>query len=126
MAAQTTAEILDKAADILDENGLHQGDYVYTPQEDEVDLTPDTCPVCVLGAINLAAGRRVDEEDWTTPSPARTAAMALAAHLRLDVSYGDIVEVLGIGWSDADGRTTDEAVEALRGAAEAERAKEAS
>lgn len=105
-----TADILDKAADLIEERGWHQGDYV----------GPTGC-LCPYGAMYLAVGitpaGRGNTNDWPGWTPDRggpflDAARWLARYLR-----GRAVSV----WNDAEGRTKEEVVSTLRAAAQAAR-----
>lgn len=106
-----TAEILNKAADVIEERGWHKGDFVSS-----VGFDGSGC-VCVLGAINVAVGEvpyavfEIGDRDERTD-----AARVLAEYLGLVLRDGDVTEV-GDRWNDAEGRTKDEVVAALREAA---------
>jgi hypothetical protein len=93
-----------KAADIIAARGWHQGGFA----PDGGDL--NECPVDVLGAINVALGHSPREFLFE----ASTVAMTLAKDLDLECDPGQLVEVLSVGWNDAEGRTADEVMDALR------------
>jgi len=121
--------VLDSAADLVDLRGLQKDDWIQ-PAPSSVDAGFDaydetTCPVCLLAAINIAAGRH-----HTEPLSGVTldAAEAVAAFLGLDHLLADaddvhekFVEVLGNGWNDHPFRTKEQVVNTLRQAARQER-----
>jgi hypothetical protein len=111
-----TSEILDKAADTIERNGLAKGDwYDFGVQDDSRE-----CPVCALGAINVAGG---SVPDGLLNGPRRAAALALADRLGMRddaLSYGLAVTV-GRDWNDLPGRTAEQVVAELRAAAASER-----
>lgn len=108
-----TPEILDKAADVIETRGWHQGGY--TPDGtpgNPIDLR--TCPVCVLGAIKVAAGCGPEDE---MPADAFEAATALAEHLEIDDRLETgllITEVVGDQWNDAAAESAEQVTAALR------------
>lgn len=110
-----TADVLQGAADILRRNGWHQGDYF---DRDQLDggRGPDDCAVCLHGAINLAAAGN-PENDYHHNSVKATNTLVDWLWTSLDP---DIYASLS-AWNDADGRTADEVIAALEGAAAAER-----
>jgi hypothetical protein len=101
----TPAQLLNRAADILDERGWFQGNYVGA-----------TGCVCALGARHLA----VTELDG---NPTRaTFATGAEFETALDRIYGALQtdSTDGIAdWNDAEGRTKEEVQELLRRAAKA-------
>lgn len=103
MTAPTPRSLLLRAADILDERGWTQGDFV----------AADGC-VCALGAVHLASN-----EIAGIPCRATFATGDLYEQA-LDRIYA-IVGGLGSGgiavWNDEDGRTKDEVQDMLRRAA---------
>lgn len=114
-----TAEILNKAADVIETRGWHRGSF--TPDGTlENPTDPKTCPVCVLGAINVAAGRAA-ELDLTDRGTAQAAAEQLAAYLGLTYRLYryTLVEVLGDEWNDSAAADEAEVITALREAAKA-------
>ncbi|MCP2339229.1 DUF6197 family protein [Actinomadura rupiterrae] len=124
-----TSEILLRAAEVIETRGWHQGTWFPDPLERKAaGWTRDTCPVCVLAAINIGAGNRTDFStsfyDWedVPTDPAYVAAVALADWLSLDLD-GDLLDVVGQGWNDHPDRTQEEVTAALRCAAEAEDAR---
>lgn len=103
----TPQALLNRAADILDERGWHQGDFADSD---------DRC-VCLIGAINLAYA-----EAEGLPL------LATGDHIGYDdynEAYGDAIvrvyaatgEAFATAWNDAPGRTKDEVQEMLRRAA---------
>jgi hypothetical protein len=110
-----TSEILDKAADVIATRGWWRGGYK-EPRRD-----PRTCPVCVLGAINVATGSSPDaESSFKVPCVASAAANALAEYLYLNPG-DDLIDVLGNEWNDCDVESAEEVVRKLRAAAASER-----
>ena len=109
-----TADILDKAADLIDRRGWNQGWYINTDGE-----------MCPRGAIYAACGMQpnpnpsVDVMDW--PGWSSSAAdNAITACDWLDEAVDDYAE----SWNDDEGRTKEEVVSTLRAAAQAARAEQ--
>lgn len=105
------AEILGRAADLIDANGIARNDY-YTP---DIDDDPRACPVCVLGAIAVAAGFHPDTwnnelADGGEFRPVRDVADLLVDRLALDPEPA-YDESIG-GWSDDN--TADQVVARMR------------
>lgn len=100
-----TADILDEAANVIERNGHCKGFYY----DLSVDLPPAECPVCPLGAINLAMGNPNPKTDRVFGSPAEVAMER----------YLDAASVAD--WNDDPDRTAEQVIAALRGAARAER-----
>ncbi|OZF40777.1 hypothetical protein CH296_00535 [Rhodococcus sp. 14-2496-1d] len=91
----TISEILARAADLIEEHGWMQGEYVN-----------DKGCLCAVGAIRIAADGKVEGH---FPSNAATQAIDLmAGHL----DAGSVIE-----WNDDVDRTQTEVVGALRAAA---------
>lgn len=99
----TLADILDKAADVIDRNGHHQG-YLYDESKADGGLLLQACPVDVVGAINVAV---FGKPRWPAEEHAGSP-LAQAAALALQDTVGPVV-----GWNDEDGRTQDEVITAL-------------
>lgn len=97
------AEILARAAAVIERNGWNQGGYF----ADRVGLALRECPVCALGAINIAAGLT----PGTTINPRTERAVSLLAD-RVDPDRA----LVGT-WNDADGRTAEQVVAELRACA---------
>lgn len=104
------ADVLDKAADIIDRNGWHQGD-LYDGHQADVGVPVSECRVCAIGAINTAISGQA------------TADLAGYDLLLAGLAETCIDEVLDQGWwtvpewNDAAGRTQDDVTTALRNAA---------
>lgn len=79
------ADVLDQAADILERDGWTQGEWGFTGQ-----------PHCIDGGLIAAANTDADYSG---------ALEAIAVHLRTTHL---------LAWNDADGRTADEVLAALR------------
>lgn len=113
----TTAEILDQAADVIERNGWTQVAFSET-DPDTIYTTTRDCPVCALGAMNVAAGLEPDAEPDERPVGAYR---AFAEHLGLsvDADRGVIGFSTSIGedWNDAKGRTAEQVVTELRACA---------
>jgi hypothetical protein len=112
----TAAEILQKAADVIDQRGWHQGD-AYDHSALRTGTTLDACPVCTLGAINVVVNG--DPAGWGVHGGiADQAAQAFAAHLGMATNFDPNSEhsVTGVvgNWNDAPGRTATEVTTALR------------
>lgn len=101
----STADTLDEAADIIERNGWTQGDY----HRPDGSKPPRDWPVDTTGALNLALGADTPSHDIQPDSSAEVALMRY-----LGIEYVP-------GWNDAEGRTVEEVIAALRGAAAAER-----
>lgn len=114
------SEILDKAADVIERRGWWQGDYMPDINERQRrDVTVDSCPVCLLGGLNVAVGNAPDEPIHDKSNPdAFAAAFALAVHLDIPLSVS--ATSLGDDWNDRQ-RTAEEVVRELRAAAASER-----
>lgn len=106
-----TSEILDKAADLIDERGLAKGWY----------CGPGGT-LCARGAIYAAAGYEPEpdgsDHDWIA---------GLLRHdevMRAEVLIDQVIGYVVSQWNDAPERTAAEVATALRGAAEAARAEQ--
>ena len=141
----TPAEILDKAADVIERNGWVQQEYYDWPAPCVAVTNPQECAVCPRGGIAVAAGRHPEFvsswpdycpsiEELATESDERTASAedldalaeistaerAFAAHLRkIDPwrSASLIDRAFIESWNDEEGRTADEVVAQLRACA---------
>lgn len=117
----TSSQILERAADVVERNGLHHGDWISTvPDMPEVD-----CPVCTGGAINIAAlgHAEIDADDETSLRGAhRQAYLALARRIAPNVADETeaLVETVA-RWNDAERPTAEQVVAMLRAAAASER-----
>ncbi|MFD0902386.1 DUF6197 family protein [Actinomadura sediminis] len=115
------SQILERAADVVERNGLHHGDWILTvPDMPEVD-----CPVCAGGAINVAAlgHAEIDADDEASLRGAhRQAYLALARLIVPGVAEETeaLIETVA-RWNDAERPTAEQVVAMLRAAAENER-----
>lgn len=109
-----TADVLDRAANIIERNGWYQGSY-FDRYALDGERSPNDCPVCTLGALNVALGALNPSHDVDLNGPAE---MALRRYLNLDDSDG--ADSLA-DWNDRRCRTAEQVVAALRAAAQAER-----
>lgn len=116
-----TSEILDKAADVLEERGWWRGDYMPNINERQrLDVAVESCPVCLLGGLNVAVGNAPDEPIYIDTSPdAFEAARVLADRVGIDLAIS--ATRLGDKWNDAFDQTAEEVVRELRTAAASER-----
>jgi hypothetical protein len=110
-------QVYRDAADVIRRNGHHKGDFFDRAAALLRQLPPSECPVCMLGAVNVAV----------VGDPTDEAGRALAARRWL---HDVCVEYAGgaATWNDADRRTVDEVLAMLgraAAAAEAARAAEA-
>ncbi|HEY1243263.1 MAG TPA: hypothetical protein VGF29_00395 [Hyphomicrobiaceae bacterium] len=108
-----TSEILFKAADVIVQRGWWNKGWMPDGEN------PRTCPVCVLAAINVAAGRNPDAGIYLDPA-AEDAALALAIHLGEEADEFSVTEIVGETWNDGTCETAEQAISALREAAQAE------
>lgn len=98
------ADILDKAAEVIDRNGHHKG-YLYDEEQADSGLLVQCCRVDVVGAINVAV---FGVPRWPADDHAGSP-LAQAAVLALQETAGRPVP----GWNDEAGRTSDSAITAL-------------
>lgn len=107
-------ELLLKAADHINEVGLHKGNFF-----EDYDRM-NTGPCCTRGAFEVAAGYRQAEDYGVIQAALQRidgARRALAAHLGLELNERD--EPVA-AWNDAPERTKEEVVAALRACAAAQ------
>jgi hypothetical protein len=119
----TSAEILLKAADVIERNGHHKGDFanldeIWKAEEEEgIKLSRTDCPVCTRGAINIVVAGDPDD-CGSYGSFTDSAAQSLADHLGLESTVDVPSEHHVIGaiaeWNDAPERTAEQVVTALR------------
>jgi len=100
------SEIQARAADLIEERGLHKGDFV--PDDAAIDLA--ACPLCVLAAFNVAVGAHIEGE---LNEDADRAARAFADWLGVDPGR-DLVGALGDEWNDRAEQTQANVVRQLR------------
>ena len=115
------SEILDKAADVIERNGLVAGQW-YEPTGTK---SPLDCPMCTGGALAVAAGFYPSYAADSEPTGAFADAIGvLIERLGLDEALGRTAQealLYGIApWNDA-GHTAEEVVRELRAAAASER-----
>lgn len=111
------SQILDDAADVIERNGHHRGAFYDHGQAVALRVPAAECRVCLIGAINVAAGREpaymVDVEDPVV--------VAVAAQISEYIAPGDDLSEAIADWNDrlvADGGAV---ATVLRAAAGAER-----
>lgn len=112
------SEVLDKAADAIQERGWEKGGGWHDPRPEHAGR-----PVCLEGAIQAASGMRIygTSPNWRKVFKGCDAYQAMGAYLELDLSCQDLYD-----WNDFSARTQDQVIEVLRAAAAVERAKEES
>lgn len=96
--AETLAELLDQAADVVVERGFHQG--WFCANDD------GSGPVCIRGALSVAATGSALPQGWTK-------LLDEAISLLDEACDATLIE----RWNDTTGRTADEVVELLRATA---------
>lgn len=110
-----TSEVLNKAADLIEQRGWAQGggagDTPYR-STDPWGEESDTAPLCLEGAIFAAAGWDRRDERWGCP-----------AYRAVD-DYLGLLSFPLFFFNDEPGRTPEEVVAVLRGAALVESVKE--
>lgn len=97
----TVAEVLRRAADILDENGWGQGWLI--------DPDGGSC-ACAVGAIQLASGM--------TPQEIRYGGLTKELAVRATRFFSAVLKSTVSAWNDEPGRTAEEVIAKLREAAE--------
>lgn len=122
-----TSEILDKAADVIERNGLAQGGW-YAPYREKPTVE---CRVCAGGAVNLVVIGYPVCGAVDTEAPGLMGAYRVLAHrVQPGLDIADDIDdehrldqyIAAIGaWNDAKGRTAEEVVRELRAAAASER-----
>lgn len=106
-----TVEVLNSAADLIERDGLHKGDY-WPGQRDGTPCQPGV-PCCVHGALAVASG--------LTVLPVVFPPLPAANILRWNLRNQQGVWVVHLAdWNDAEERTAEDVVTALRAAAEFE------
>jgi hypothetical protein len=111
MTDDEMANLLDSAADKIERDGWHQGDF-YPGANGNFLEDPGSRPVCVRGALLSAQGAST-EGDW-----------AWAVHWKACAAVEDAISnpLPLVTWNDAPARTKQEVLDALRLAAKGERA----
>lgn len=107
-------EVYEKAAEVIEQRGWIFDGY-FVPEDRDVDI--DTCPVCVLGALNVALGRKADSLfDPVVDGESYRAAAALAEHLGYDLSDEslEVSALLGDDWNDRQAGSVDVVTRTLR------------
>lgn len=105
-----TSEILNKAADLIEERGWGQGSETWNNH--------NGAGLCLEGGILAATGMKLTDDFEACP-----AYRAVWAHLENDDRWGAYRGSL-YNWNDAPGRTAEEVIEVLRATALIEAAKE--
>ena len=102
----TIAEVLDQAADLIQFTGWNQGDYWLINENEEI------IGFCALGALGGIHEDRKELDNWLIRQDAKE---ALVRYLGL-IERGDIGH-----WNDAEDRTAQDVIDALRGCAKVQR-----
>lgn len=114
MSAAPDPTLLRKAADIIEERGLHKGSFVDRAAADEA-----TCAPCTLGALLIAAGAEIRANAnsgnfYLWPTAARFA--------RVDSTLNYLEQFVHTqhlpDWNDEPDRTKEDVVRTLRAAAD--------
>ena len=113
-----TSEVLNRAADLIEERGWVRGSKGW-------GIFRDDSPLCLEGGILAALGVKWDDVDLSefVECPAYR---AVESYLGIDFDpNGDLIEIWQ--WNDEDQRTANEVIEVLRACAviEASREREA-
>lgn len=125
--ATQLADVLDKAITVIGTNSWHRG-YLYDEDQYwEQGTPPANCPVCALGAINIAISGRpmlgisgtLRLEDAVALADA--AAIAVAVHLKVGTTPRALAR-----WNDEEKRVVADVVQAFRDTAAELRAEAAS
>ncbi len=109
--SKTVKQILSEAADHIERVGFHQGSHFKYGDED-IETPFENLPCCIRGAFIAVVG-------WADFMLRRDARLAVADYLGLDGEpepFDDWAEPVAI-WNDTPGRTKEEVIAALRGAA---------
>lgn len=109
LPAAEVADAAEKAAEVIEANGLHKG-YLYDEDKADEGVKPADCPVDAVGAINVAV---FGQPCW--PSDSHTGSLlAQTVALALQETVGKPVP----GWNDEAGRTDDDVITRLLETAE--------
>lgn len=98
------ADVIDKAAEIIDRNGHHQG-YLYDETKADGGLLLQACPVDTVGAINIAV---FGKPRW----PAEDHPDCLLAQAAVEALQKTIGKPI-VGWNDETERTQDDVITSL-------------
>ncbi|MGH3779801.1 MAG: DUF6197 family protein [Pseudonocardiaceae bacterium] len=107
----TTRQVLLAAADLIEHDGLCQGEY-WPGQGNGTPYTPGL-PCCVIGSIAVTAGVTIEHSLPTSPLPAVDVLCRVV--LKHRVPQPDRL----VDWNDQEDRTAGEVAAAMRGAAAA-------
>lgn len=123
MTPRDIAKVLRDAADVIERNGWTQ-DQLYDVEAEAAGKDPKDCPVCLMGAINVASfgdpswrGTPADFNEGAMKRLADWAALAAVDHLN-DLYAGTAMEPVLSDWNDAPNRTQDQVTAFLRAAAD--------
>lgn len=112
------ADVLDKAATVIETNGWHRG-YLYDDEQADEGTPLNSCRVCAIGAINTAVHGTPRFPTARGKSDTHEIAAAVERWLSLDAGR-ELAE-----WNDDLTRTQDDVVRAFRDTAAELRAGEA-
>lgn len=105
------ADVLDRAAAVIEFNGLCQGRFWFGGDDLTSSAWRPGCACCVSGAVAVARGIRTEKDLSTANTLSDPAIQAFARHLALD----DPVDIFR--WNDDPLRTVPGVVRSLREAA---------
>lgn len=113
MTALSTADIFRRAAQVIKTNGWHQGWFYDEEQWKAPGGISTECRVCLMGALNMALGRRPDASTYPSSGFAARLGQQLGlTPLPLEGMVGAVIQ-----WNDMAGREVNEVLEALESAA---------
>jgi hypothetical protein len=112
-----TSEVLNKAADLIEERGWSQGTGWHTALADSV-------PVCAEGGIWCATETDNNRRDYAALRAAKGAFRAYLTDRFPEHIHPNAGCVIGWSWNDDPERTAAEVIEVLRAAAVIEQARE--
>lgn len=109
---RSLADVLDKAADVIDANGHHKR-WLYDQHQASGGTPKKSCRVCVYGALNVAiSGEPIYSGVPEESALVEAAGEALRRHLGLRP-----IDLVAEEWNDTPGRTAEDVTTALRGTA---------
>lgn len=111
----SAADVLDRAADLIQAHGLHKGDY-WPGEEAGVAYRPGQ-PCCVFGALRVAHVGAGGSHVGSNIRMTQVCPLLVSRILPFVPEYEPVLD-----WNDAASRTAADVVAVLRQAAAAERA----
>jgi hypothetical protein len=116
----TPAEVLEKAADLLETIGWVQGDEIVYGSSDP-DAGPVITGMCARGACRIAAGAKNFYDTWTSAEQYEAFRDARRA---LEAGLGGEWRCIPV-WNDEPGRTAEEVIDKMKQVAKDLRNEEA-